>query len=53
MARNRSVWCVDYSVVCRLRQLVDVQGYESYAEAAEEDDQVLCGDRHRDSNVGS
>ena len=29
-----------------LRQLVEVQGYESHSEAAEEDDQVLTGDGH-------
>ena len=49
MAIHRSGWHFDYSVICRLRKLVDVQGYESHAEAAEEDDQVLGGDRHRDS----
>ena len=32
------------SAFCRLRQLVEVQGYESHAEAAKEDDQVLTGD---------
>ena len=35
------------SAFCRLRQLVEVQGYESYAEAAKEDDQVLTGDGHK------
>ena len=34
------------SAVCWLRQLVEVQGYESHSEAAEEDDQVLTGDGH-------
>ena len=34
------------SAFCRLRQPVKVQGYESHAEAAEEDDQVLCSDGH-------
>ena len=34
------------SAFCGLRQLVEVQGYESYPEAAKEDDQVLAGDGH-------
>ena len=33
---------------CRLRQLVKVQGYESHAEAAKEDNQILTGDGHKD-----
>ena len=36
---------------CGLRQLVEVQGYESYPEAAKEDDQVLAGDGHEDPEV--
>ena len=36
------------SVFCGLRQLVEVQGYESHPEAAKEDDQVLAGDGHED-----
>ena len=43
-ARNRAGWYVDYSVVRRHRESVDVQGNESHAEAAEEDDQILRGD---------
>ena len=35
------------SAFCRLRQLVEVQGYESHAEAAKEDDQALTGDGHK------
>ena len=35
------------SAFCRLGQLVEVQGYESHAEAAKENDQVLTGDRHK------
>jgi hypothetical protein len=35
------------SAFCRLRQPVKVQGYESHAEAAKEDDQVLAGDGHK------
>ena len=35
------------SSLCRLRQLVEVQGDESHAEAGEEDDQVLTGDGHK------
>lgn len=34
--------------LCGLRQLVEVQGYESHPEAAKEDDQVLAGDGHED-----
>ena len=34
------------SILCWLRQLVEAQGYESPAEAADEDDQALCGDGH-------
>ena len=36
------------SAFCRLGQLVEVQGYESHAEAAKEDDQILTGDWHKD-----
>ena len=43
-ARNRAGWYVDYSVVRRQRESVDVHGYESHAEAAEKDDQILSGD---------
>ena len=43
-ARNRAGWYVDYSVVRRQRESVNVHGYESHAEAAEEDDQILSGD---------
>ena len=35
------------SALCRLRQLVEVQGHESHAEAAKEDDQALTGDGHK------
>ena len=45
-ARNRAGWYFDYSVVHRQRESVDVHGYESHAEAAKEDDQVLTGDGH-------
>ena len=43
-ARIRAGWYVDYSVVRRQRESVDVHGYESHAEAAEKDDQILSGD---------
>ena len=36
------------SAFCGLRQLIEVQGYESHPEAAKEDDQVLAGDGHED-----
>ena len=39
------------SALCGLRQLVEVQGYESHPEAAKEDDQVLAGDGHEDSEA--
>ena len=35
------------SAICRLRQRVKVQGYESHPEAAKEGDQVLAGDGHK------
>ena len=35
------------SAICRLRQPVKVQGYESHPEAAKEGDQVLAGDGHK------
>ena len=41
------------SAFCRLRQPVNVQGYESHAEAAKEGDQVLAGDGHRDPKTRS
>ena len=43
-ARIRAGWYVDYSVVRRQRESVDVHGHESHAEAAEENDQILSGD---------
>ena len=43
-ARNRAGLYADYSAVRRQRKFVDVHGYESHAEAAEEDDQILSGD---------
>ena len=36
-----------------MRQLVEVQGDESHAEAGEEDDQVLTGDGHKDPKASS
>ena len=39
--------------LCRLRQLVEIQGDESHAEASEEDDQVLTGDGHKDPKASS
>ena len=44
---------VETSVLCRLRQLVEVQGDESHAEAGEEDDQVLTGDGHNGQKAHS
>ena len=41
------------SAFCRLRQLVEVQGDESHAEAAKEDDQVLTGDGHKDPKASA
>ena len=41
------------SAFCGLRQLVEVQGYESHPEAAKEDDQVLAGDGHEDPKASS
>ena len=41
------------SALCGLRQLVEVQGYESHPEAAKEDDQVLAGDGHEDPKASS
>ena len=41
------------SALCGLRQLVEVQGYESHSEAAKEDDQVLAGDGHEDPEASS
>ena len=41
------------SAFCRLRQLVEVQGYESHAEAAKEDDQVLTGDGHKGTKANA
>ena len=35
------------STFSRLRQLVEVQGYESHAEAAKVEDQALTGDGHK------
>ena len=41
------------SAFCRLGQLVEVQGYESHAEAAKESDQVLAGDGPRNPKTRS
>ena len=45
--RTRAGWFVDYSAFCRLRQPVEIQGYESHSEAGEEDDRVLSRDGHK------
>ena len=41
------------SAFCRLRQFVEVQGYESHAEAAKEDDQALTGEGHKNPKASS
>ena len=41
------------SASCRLRQLLEVLGYESHAEAGKEDDQVLTGDGHKGPKASS
>ena len=51
--RSRAGWFVNYSAFCRLRQLVEVQGYESNSEAGEEDDRVLGRDGYEAPKASS
>ena len=41
------------SAFCRLRQLVEVEGYESHAEVTKEDDQAWTGDGHKDPKANT